>query len=359
MRRQPNIFQLLLVAMATVLVLNVIGGSISEALGLMLSSILIVGFGWYMFTRLDALRHPNAFINYLHARNFQSQGKVTQALAHYDKALSMNPELETARRAKAELLQIIGQYSAARDVLQTAEPQKQKKDLFKMRIKSAQETENWQELVSICEDMMQDNPDHLESWLQRAQAYTNMERYADAKADYEHFIEKRSNYAPAYAGLGQVNLSLGDLEAAENAFNQAVEVSPRFAAAYAGRAFVRAMRDNLDGAYEDAEHAAQLAPQDAGTYLARGYVYAVYGEYQQAFDDFQYALELEPDYHYATAGIAITHRLQGNNLQSEAMWKTLVKRDPRYADIDWVLKQFGWQGDLAEAGRKIVSRVQA
>jgi len=358
MRRQPSIIQLLLIAMATILVLNVLGGG-GSALGLLLVSILIVGLGWYMFTQLDALRHPNAFINYLHARNFQSQGKVEQALEHYDKALSMNPELETARRAKAELLQIIGQYNAARDVLQTAEPQKQKKDLFKMRIKSAQETENWQEMVSISEDMMQENPDHLESWLQRAQAYMNLERYAEAKADYQHFTEKRSNYAPAYAGLGQANLSLGDLEAAESAFNQAIEVSPKFAAAYAGRAFVRAMRDNLDGAYEDAERAAQLAPQDTGTYLARGYVYAVYGEYQQAFDDFQYALELEPEYHYATAGIAITHRLQGNNLQAEAMWKTLIKRDSRYADIDWVLKRFGWQGDLAEAGRKIVSRVQA
>jgi len=351
--------QMLLLLMAAVLILSALGGG-GQFLGLLILSAFIVGTGYFLMTQFDALRHPNAFVNYLHARNFLSQGKIQQALEHYDKALSMNPDLQIAQRDKAELLQMIGDHQSAGallDGLREQAPQKTKP--FKMRLDSAIKTADWESVIRICEEMMQENPDYLDSWLQRAQAYMNLERYEDAKADYHYYIQQKPNYAPAYVGLGQSHLSLGNLADAESAFDQAIGINARFSAAYAGRGFVRAMRDNLDGAYEDANRATQLAPQEVGPYLTRGYVYALYGEYQEAFDDFQYALEREPDYHYATAGIAVTHRMQGNNLQAEAMWKTLTKRDPRYQDIDWVLKRFGWQGPLAEAGQQIVDRIQA
>jgi tetratricopeptide (TPR) repeat protein len=342
-----------LVFFAAMLIFGIIGGG-GSFLGLLILMLFLGGGGYVLATQFDAFRRPGAFINFLHARNFLSQGKVQQALEHYDKALDMNPDFEIARREKAAVLMAIGSHSEAGDTLdQFGDEAARKIQVFRMKVTSLLTQGKWQEVIALCDEMIEQNPDYAGSYLSRAHAQQQIGHITEAMWDYEAFIERKPNHAPAYASLAQIYMAQGLLEKAEDAFSTAIERRPKFGASYAGRGYVRAMRGEIDTAYDDAETAIHYEPKNPGSYLARGYALALSSNYQDAFDDFQQALDLQPDYPFAVVGMAITHQLQGNRLQSGALWRTLVKREPRFAEPDHAVKFFGLRGDAAEAARSI------
>ncbi|TVR23645.1 MAG: hypothetical protein EA396_02865 [Anaerolineaceae bacterium] len=351
-----NWWHFFLIFFATMLIIGMLG---VELFGLFLLIVFLLGGGYFLAAQFDAFRRPNAFINYLHARNFLSQGKVNQALEHYDKALSMNPSLEVARREKAALLMMMENPAGAEQVLEEAiEQSPDETRLYQMRIRSLMNKHDYSGVLTESERILRNKPDYTLAYLHRAIAHHNMDRLSEAADDYERFIESNPRNLPAYANLAEVYISLRQPARAAELYDDAINQNARFAPAYAGRGFLRAMGGDFDAGLDDAERAVKLAPDQPGVYYGRGCVLALMDDPQAAFDDFQYALELDADYHYAIAAMAATHELGRRRLQADATWRTLVKRDRRYADVEWVLTRYGWQGKLEDAARAIIGRIE-
>ena len=87
----------------------------------------------------------------------------------------------------------------------------------------------------------------------------------------------------------------------------------------------------------------------------RGEVYFELKRYPEALADYQKALELKPDYKFALAGLAVTHHALGNKNEAKRYWQDLLKREPRYSDMDWLQKELNWADALVAEARKLVA----
>ncbi len=348
-----------LIFFAAMIILTSIGGG-GQFLGLVVLMIVLGGGGFLLARQFGAFQHPNAFINYLHARNFLSQGKLQQALEHYNKALQMNPNMDVARRERDALSLVMENPQLAKQPLGdpfSADPSEQ--GLYQMRVKTLISQQDYEGVLAETERILNTYPDYKKALYYRALAHQHLENLTQAAQDYETYLEQDPRHLAAYANLAEIYIQLRQPERAKAQYDSAIVQDKRFAPAYAGRGFLVAMDGDYEAALADAEYAVQLADDQPGVYYSRGGVYALMGEEQAAFDDLQYALDLNADYHYAIAAMAAVHQLRKHQLQADAMWKTLVKQDPRYTEIDWVLNRYGWQGTLEQAARELVQRISA
>ena len=78
----------------------------------------------------------------------------------------------------------------------------------------------------------------------RAQQFVTSGEYASAKSEYEILIDSESDNSAAWYGLGVVNHTLGDIEAAIVAFERAFLINRFHAPTAANLAFLFSQRDS-------------------------------------------------------------------------------------------------------------------
>ncbi len=138
---------------------------------------------------------------------------------------------------------------------------------------------------------------HSREYIQAAlQGYTffSQGRYAEAISSFTKALEYRpdevvvfNGRAGAYAGLGQVDKALDDL-------NRAIELDPDDPVAYGLRGTILSKTDR-QAAFDDLNRAIELSPEPALAYSDRGNVYLELGDYEAALADFNQAIALDPD----------------------------------------------------------------
>ena len=82
----------------------------------------------------------------------------------------------------------------------------------------------------------------------RAQQFVISGDYASAKSEYENLIDSESDNSAAWYGLGVVNHTLGDIEAAIVAFERAFLINRFHAPTAANLAFLFSQRDSSSAA---------------------------------------------------------------------------------------------------------------
>jgi lipoprotein NlpI len=104
---------------------------------------------------------------------------------------------------------------------------------------------------------------------------------ANAKSYVEHGIDRGSK---------------GDLNAALEAFNDAIKIDPKYAPAYFNRGFAYALQKNQDEAISNYDQAIQLDPKYKEAYYQRGSLNGEKGNLDAALNDFSEVIKLDPNY---------------------------------------------------------------
>jgi lipoprotein NlpI len=102
--------------------------------------------------------------------------------------------------------------------------------------------------------------------------------------------------AKAYVELGMSDGAKGDLNAAVDAFNQAIRLDPKYAPAYYNRGFAFSLENKHDDAIANYTQAIALDPTYKQAYYQRGSLRGQEGNFDDAISDFSEVIKLDPTY---------------------------------------------------------------
>lgn len=124
------------------------------------------------------------------------------------------------------------------------------------------------EVMRILNEMIENNPDDPQPYLQRGLAFNHLEEYQKALQDFNHVLELDPDNVDAYNFRGTMHYRLGNYKQALADYNQAMKIDPDYALLYFNRGYVKVELGEIDSAIADFETGANLSKQqgDFNTY---------------------------------------------------------------------------------------------
>lgn len=173
------------------------------------------------FSAVEAMGRGNDFA---FAKNYG------QALAAYDEAIKLNPQLAEAYNNRGTVKYELGQYSSAIEDYTTA---------IKLKSNFADALNN------------------------RGNAYLATEQFQNAAQDLQAAIKLKDNSAVIHNNLGSVYYSMKNFDAAIKEYTRAIQIDSKYAEAWYNRAIVYYVQGDLNKAMSDVKEARKLNPNDA------------------------------------------------------------------------------------------------
>jgi tetratricopeptide (TPR) repeat protein len=178
-------------------------------------------------------------------------------------------------------------------------------------------------------------PDSYHGYLNRAAAYIHTEQYDAAGADLEKAALVSSSSGDEiliFESRGLLNYALGDEETALADYKLALKAPLNI------------------------QDKRRLHPPIYGN---MGCVYYRQGDFETTLTCFQKAQALAPEFMPVVSGLAITLYTLGERQEALRLWQSLVAREPKFSDADWVRqKYYRWTTPMADVARQIIADLQ-
>lgn len=149
----------------------------------------------------------------------------------------------------------------------------------------------------------------------------------------------------------------GRYNEALNELDSVIAQSPSNESAYFHRAGLLRMMGRKTAAMRDYEKATQLSPKMTEAHIGRGELLLGSARYLQALESFKMAQRVQKDSAPAIAGAALANHGLGNTTEATRLWQILLARDPHYRRLDWVVKTFDWDNDIAKLLRNLLNKL--
>ena len=195
---------------------------------------------------------------YLYRGECYGKDDALRALADFDMAVRLAPELPDAHFGRAAALAEIGRQA---DALASAETG-----------------------VSLA-------PDKPEAYLRRGLIHHRGKNAALAKADLAQALTLDANFIPALTALAEVTYAEGQLELALGYYDRILKIAPDNGGVLNNRCYLAAEIGKLDEALRDCDASIAIAAEDINL-DSRGFVYLKRGDAEKALADFDAALKL-------------------------------------------------------------------
>jgi tetratricopeptide (TPR) repeat protein len=154
--------------------------------------------------------------------------------------------------------------------------------------------------------------------------------FEGAIEQYSKAIQSDPEMLEAYLHRGNAYLDSGDDERALSDYNFVIERSPHDAEAYYHRSLAHAGKKHYDLALADLNRAIEILPEEPTYYLNRSAIYAAQDAYDEAHKDTQKAIELGlvlDGYNNQ----AVYFERQGNASSAIAAWTKVLEIEARYS----------------------------
>lgn len=148
--------------------------------------------------------------------------------------------------------------------------------------------------VEAYESAVENFPKEAAALVGRGRAYTAVEEFSDAEADFDYAISLNESYAPAYLERGIMWLNREDYEAAADDFDRALELNPNYSDVHVSRGVLYEMQGDAAAAFKSYGQAIQLDPNNTAAYRNRGLLlFSVFFDDTSALADFNRVLEID------------------------------------------------------------------
>ncbi len=227
------------------------------------------------------MRQTQATTNDFHDPNFYlnrgiergRQGDHKGAIADFDQAIQLNPEMDEAYLNRAVSHDKVGDFKRA---------------------------------IADCDQAIRLNPQMVSAYRNRGTARSAIGDLQGAIADYDQAINLNPYIAETYYNRGVTRFQIGDLQGAIVDFSHAIRLNPQIGEAYYNRGLARAQSSDPIGAIADFSHVIRLNLGINDAYSNRGVARFQIDDLQGAIADFSHVIRLDPTnaHAYHSRGLA-------------------------------------------------------
>ena len=254
-------------------------------------------------------------------------GNVEEAIAHFNKAMSMLPSDDPAYAAKkkSEIAQALYDASEATD-----------NPADKKKLADAAKT--------LANEAVAKGSDDAGSHYVLGMEALKNKNYAQAEAEFEKAIKADPKNASYYYQLGRAQAQQGKFKAAQASFKNSTELNPKFAPAFYNLGYVSERLNDNSQALVSYRKAYQIDGEYERAYIAAGRIMARQGDNQGASAAFDKAIKINPansqtyqEYGSALAAIG-NYSAAENSFKKAIAYMDKSKADPAtYYNLSTVL----------------------
>ncbi len=264
---------------------------------------------------------------------FYETGDCQQAIAAYDRALSVDAECVDAYCGRGNARRYIGDYTGSWTDFNTAIALAPDRGLA--YVGRALSTRFGQQLESSATadfergKQLLDRPQTAIEYVMRGTAKAQLNDSAGSIADYTQAIDLNPRLVVAYNNRGNLRQYLDDMDGAIADFSIVLAIDPRSPIAYNNRAIVYTHLTKYTEAIADYTQALVLQPNFTSVFNNRANAYCHMGEYAAAIADYTKSIEFDPDFAVAYSNRGNIYRLQGDLATAIGDYDRAIEIDPQ------------------------------
>ncbi|MBE9262696.1 tetratricopeptide repeat protein [Microcystis sp. LEGE 00066] len=256
-------------------------------------------------------------------------GRFEQAIASYDRALEIKPDYHEAWNNRGIALKNLGRYEEAIASYDKAlEIKPDDHHAWNNRGVALGNLGRFEQAIASYDRALEFKPDLHEAWNNRGVALGNLGRFEQAIASHDRALEFKPDYPDAWISRGIALYNLGRFAEAIASYDRALEFKPDYPDAWISRG---AALDNL-GRFEEAiashDRALEIKPDKHEAWYNRGIALDNLGRYEEAIASYDRALEIKPDDHQAWYGRGWAVCSLSKNRISTPSLEALIYRKP-------------------------------
>ena len=280
-----------------------------------------------LYTQVEA-RDPADFTVRLLLGGLQlQQGRAAEALASFDRALAINPDLPDALVARGEVLRGFRRFGEARESYDRAIALRpQQAELFYHRGILCLELQRREEALADFDRALALKGEYLDAWNGRGGAHYALGNFDEALASFDHVIALKPQFAAAHHNRGLALQKKGRTGDALASYDRALALRPEAAEVWNDRGFALKTLKRPADAIASFERTLAIAPGHVGALHNRGATFWDLNRTDEALADFDRALAIAPD-------IPWTLHNRGNLL-----WESKKQLEPALRDLERVVQ---------------------
>ena len=263
----------------------------------------------------------------------QELGRLEEAVTAYDAALRIKPDYAEAHSNRGNALKAIGRFEEALisyDVALRIKPDYA--EAHSNRGNALKALGRLEEALAAYEAALRIGPDLAEAHSNRGAALRGLGRLEEALASYDAALQIKPDYAEAYYNLGNTLKDLNCLEKALAAYEAALRLKPDYAQAHSNRGVVLKALGRFEEAVVSYDVALRIKPDYAEAHSNRGVALQELDRLEESLAAYEAALRIRPDYADAYYNRGNALRALGRLEEALAAYDTALRIDPDHAE---------------------------
>ena len=246
---------------------------------------------------LELKQSPNQQVSLLLEQGniFYANNQYEEAIASYDQALQIKPDLHEAWNFRGGTLSdCLGRYDEALDSFDHAiKINSNYYEAWKNRAIVLSILERYEESITAHDKALVISPDKDRTWNNRGAILCDyLGRYEEAIASFDRAIQINSDNYETWKNRGIALGNLGRNEEAIASYDRALEIKPDYHEAWYGRGIALGNLGKYEEAISAYDRALQINPDYHEAWHNRGFALDNLGRYEEAISAYDYALKL-------------------------------------------------------------------
>ncbi len=268
------------------------------------------------------------------AEELYLRGELTQAIAAYEQAITLEPTNPRPYIPLARLLTLEGRFDEAiYHARQAVNMSPQSAPAWAVLGMAYDWEGDFDQAIEACKHAVDLDPGYAEGYSYLAEAYADAGRWVEANQAIETALRLNEHSVDVQRNHGYVLEVQGYYRDAQAAYRRALEIHPYLPHIHIALGRIHRKLGDVDAALESFQKAAEIDPNEAQAHFEQGWTYLIHlGNYELAETHLKQAIAVNPRFGRAFGALAITYWQRRNyegaipNFEQAIYWECVAAR---------------------------------